>query len=924
MVTVSWFEYLLISRLILLVLLAVGVIMVLRNVMALLGRPVALVILAALSILFVIQVIQLLGHLNNDGLFINVAEYAFSVTWLLIFCAIGWGLWLMVLREKNYQKTDQREQWLKQVYDNMSAAIYVEQEGQLLYCNHVFKSLQARFHSENPFINVELNQQDLWLQSESGERFVYWVNKFSLENTHGQAYIATDITSVRFQGSFIQKVAKDLNSQNKSTMKSILELIHELLPSSILYVGEYNADSDSYQYITHQGENDGFIYTDLKLHEEKFHINEWSWFDVDTVKKSNIPNFVSNSSSRYYGGIILRDELNVPLGVILVLKISEDRVSDLLLDFLSIFSIRVRSELSHRQDKRRIEQSSNRYRAFIESSNEAIADIIIQPSVYVDDSVKEQWSNIKKNAKLKEVNPAFMSLFGFNSEPTTSEFLAIKSLKHLMHYVLESGYSSEVIEVAHENSNADIRWLSCTVMADVEERRLHRVWIILRDITDSKHHIQRLEHQNRHDQLTGLANRIALREYLDEKIEQANQFGFKAALMLIDLDRFKEINDALGHHYGDVLLKKIEPRLRGIISEKRAFFARLGGDEFAVVIPAIESSEEVNNIAFDIVSKLREPFDLGQLNVEIGCSIGLAFYPDDGKEASTLMRCADVAMYKAKKEPSRVLNYRSEMDESSPRRLALMADMNKGLRDDEFFLVYQPKLNLDNNEIHAAEALLRWQHKELGLINPGEFIPLAEMSDVIIGMTHWVVEQALIQIKKWIAKGLYIKTSVNVSTRNLLNDDLPGFIQQKLDEYEVPAHLLEIEITESALMVDPERALNTLKIISDMGVGISVDDFGTGYSSFIYLRQLPINTLKIDIMFVRNMCINAQDEIIVHSIINLAHNLSLTVVAEGAEDLETIERLTLMQCNMAQGYVVSKPVLPEEFEKLPASWGKDE
>ena len=219
---------------------------------------------------------------------------------------------------------------------------------------------------------------------------------------------------------------------------------------------------------------------------------------------------------------------------------------------------------------------------------------------------------------------------------------------------------------------------------------------------------------------------------------------------------------------------------------------------------------------------------------------------------------------------------------------------------------------------------MRWQHRELGLISPSEFIPLAEMSEVIIDMTHGVVEQALIQIKSWIEKGLYIKTSVNVSNRNLLNDDLPGFIQKKLDEYQVPSHLLEIEITESALMVDPERALNTLKIISDMGVGISVDDFGTGYSSFIYLRQLPINTLKIDIMFVRNMCENSQDEIIVHSIINLAHNLSLTVVAEGAEDLDTIERLTLMQCNMAQGYFVSKPTLPEEFEQLLATWGKSE
>jgi diguanylate cyclase (GGDEF)-like protein len=921
-VTVYWLDYLLGFRLFLITALLLGLAFMAKRVIRSLGMPVFGVMLTALIILLLAQCAQYYAHEQVSEFWTEAAAFAFTLAGMVVFAGVGWGIWVSSVREQEHQETDRREQWLMQVYDNIPAAVYVIQDQQVTYSNHVFKRLQKQFNLDNPFSQVKQGQQDIWLTTQSGERFAFWMNQFSLDNVQGQAYIVTDITSVKLQGSFIQKVAKDINSQNKTTIHSVLSLVHEFVPSSILYVGEYNADSGGYKYLTHQGSVDSVIYSDTRLNESKFNNTDWSWFDVTDVKNGDIPNLVKNISATFYGGIVLADDLGAPLGIILLMQTNKIIVSDLLVDFLSIFSNRVRAELEHRQDKRLIEKSSNRYRAFIESSNEAIADIIIQPSIYVDDSVTDQWENIKKQAKLKEVNPAFTQLFGFGKTPNAKDFLAIKSLKHMMNYVLESGYSSEEIEVAHEDENGEIRWLSCTVMADIEERQLHRLWIILRDITDRKTHIRHLEHQARHDSLTGLGNRIALRECLEEKIDQANQFGFKTALILIDLDRFKEINDALGHHYGDVLLKKIEPRIRNIVNEKRGFFARLGGDEFALVVPSVENTEEANQIAFEIVKKLREPFDLGQLNVEIGCSIGIAFYPEDGNEPSTLMRCADVAMYKAKKATSGVLTYSSEMDESSPRRLALMADMNKGLRNNEFFLVYQPKLDLATNEIYAAEALLRWQHSELELINPSEFIPLAEMSDVIISMTQWVIDETLRQIKEWMNIGLYIKTSVNVSTRNLLDDDLIGFIKEKLAQYQVPANMLEIEITESALMVDPERALHTLNKISEMGVSISVDDFGTGYSSLIYLRQLPIDTLKIDIMFVRTMCINDQDEIIVNSIINLAHNLSLNVVAEGAEDLMTMERLKAMQCNMAQGYYVSKPILPEDFLLLLQGWKK--
>jgi diguanylate cyclase (GGDEF)-like protein len=917
---VYWLDYLYLFRLFLFLALLLGLLFAAKKRVRTLGVAPFALIACVLALLIFAQSAQLYGYQQSSDHWLRIAALTYTLASIIIVLAVAWGVWVSSKRFKSHQEADQRYQWLMQVYDNIPAAIFVIQGEDVIYSNQVFKALQARFAQSNPFSHIIHDQQDVWLTTNSGERLAFWVNQFSLTKVEGKAYVVTDITSVKLQGSFIQKVAKDLNSQSQNTMESILKLIHEFVPNSILYVGEFNPNNGGYRYLTHQGEADNLIYADTKFNFNCFNEDDWSWFDAASEKSDDVPNLVKHSGMSFYGGVLLRDEMNSPLGVIVLMQKRRIGVSELLLDFLSIFSIRVRSELEHRQDKRRVEQSNNRYRALIESSNEAIADIVVQPSIHIDNSVTEQWRNLKKQSTLKELNPAFTQLFGLNQGFNIREFYAIKSLKHMMHYVLESGYSNQVVEVAHENLNGEVRWLSCTVIADIDERRLQRLWVIIRDVTDSKAHIQHLEYQARHDSLTGLNNRIALREYFSEKIEQAKQFGFKSALILIDLDRFKEINDALGHHYGDVLLKKVEPRLRSLIHEKRAFFARLGGDEFALIVPSVESEDEASRLAFDLVEKLKEPFDLGQLHVEVGSSVGIAFYPDHGDEPSILMRCADIAMHKAKKSTSRVLVYRSEMDESSPRRLALMADMNKGLRNNEFFLVYQPKLDLSTHEVSSAEALLRWQHSEFELISPSEFIPLAEMSDVIIAMTQWVIEDALKQIKKWMSEGLYIKTSVNVSTRNLLDDDLIGFIGQKLKQYDVPAGLLEIEITESSLMVDPERALHTLKRISDMGVSISVDDFGTGYSSFIYLRQLPINTLKIDIMFVSNMCQSHQDEVIVNSIINLAHNLSLSVVAEGAEDAQTMSILKSMQCNMAQGYFVSKPVRAEEFARLHESW----
>lgn len=872
------------------------------------------------------QLLQLLIHFDVFLLWRNLAFMTQSLGYIAFFFAILLAFKEIIKSANEFESTKQREKWLQQVNENIPAAIFVLKDSQIIYCNHVFSDLQKRFQSENPFKGKleDVEEQEVWLNDEFANGYGYWINAYNLGDNVSRAFIVSDITAAKLQGSFIQKIARDLTHQNKNSLDEMLRLISDFLPGSTLFIGSYDSDASSYAYLNHRGADEvsksHFLVSDTLLKEEA-----WSWFDLDDLNSAEVPLVVRQSKGESFGVMSFGTHSKDPLGVIfLVLPkgLKTEEISPLFLDFLAIFSLRVKSELEHKHDKRLLRQSSAQYRAIIENSNEAIVDLLIQPNIHLDESVEMQWDRLKNNSKIVEVNPVFLDIFESHSLPSNRSFFAIKSIKHLLHYVLESGFSNEIIEVAHQKNNGEVIWLSCNALADIKDRRVRQMWLVIQDITDRKNHIQHLEYQARHDKLTGLANRSALHDYLEEKIDQADQFGLKVALFLIDLNRFKEINEALGHHYGDVLLKKIEPRVRTIISDKRGFLARLGGDEFAVVIPAIQDEKEANQIAQNIAEKIREPFDLGSLNVEIGSSIGISYYPDNGQETSTLLRCADVAMYQAKKQTASILSYRNEMDENSPRRLALMVDMKKGLRNQEFHLVYQPKLDLEKDKIYCAEALIRWEHPELGHVSPAEFIPLAEMSDVIISMTHWVIDEALQQIKSWQTQGVDIKVSVNVSTKNLLDDDLPEYIYRKIEQYQVSAHLLEVEITESALMADPERALSTLRKINEMGVSISVDDFGTGYSSFIYLRELPIDTLKIDIMFVRNMCRNKQDEIIVNSLIHLAHNLSLSVVAEGAEHLDTMERLKLMGCNYVQGYFVSKPVTPDEFLITCNNWHK--
>jgi len=447
---------------------------------------------------------------------------------------------------------------------------------------------------------------------------------------------------------------------------------------------------------------------------------------------------------------------------------------------------------------------------------------------------------------------------------------------------------------------------------DIEKETLYVIGNTVSQSLAYAQQINDLEFMAHHDSLTGLSNRALFHKVFKSKLDSFSLQS--AALLLLDLDRFKEINDTLGHHTGDELLQKIGPRLNQFFSDESVLISRLGGDEFTVLIDNISDKQDVLNFAEKLLRCLREPIDVKSMKLEVDASIGIAMFPEDGKDSHALLRSADVAMYEAKNKGGGIQIYNRSIDKHTPERLALIADLNSAIREDQLVLHYQPKVDLSNNKIRGFEALVRWNHKEMGLLYPDKFIPLIEMSDSIHLLTQGVLRLALQQQQKWYSEGISIPVAVNLSARNLIDGRCVNVLTEMLKEFNVVPGMLELEITETALMQDPETAMKLLNEISDLGVNLSIDDFGTGYSSLSYLRKMPIDSLKIDREFVKDMLINHQDSIIVSSTIALAHNLNLKVIAEGVEDVETMDKLRQMGCDIVQGYYISKPKAWSEME----------
>jgi diguanylate cyclase (GGDEF)-like protein/PAS domain S-box-containing protein len=535
--------------------------------------------------------------------------------------------------------------------------------------------------------------------------------------------------------------------------------------------------------------------------------------------------------------------------------------------------------------------------------------------------------------RLVEANPAMEHMLGYTSEELAA--MSFQSYTHpddvehnvtLFQELLAGVRNWYQLEKRCYRKDGELIWMQVTAALERDADGMPRGAIsTIEDITNRKAAEEALrlqaevnEYQAMHDALTGLPNRSLFRDRIERAVLSAKRGDARVAVLMMDLDRFKEINDALGHFTGDALLREIAGRLRSVLRESDTV-ARLGGDEFGLLLPTKSAQVDVIAVIERIREALDQPVVLQDLPLAIEASIGVALFPDDGENVDTLLQRADVAMYTAKRENSAYSFYDEAADDYDPSRLTLVAELRRAIEERELVLYYQPKAVLATGEVRSVEALLRWNHPQRGLVMPDDFIPVAQQTGLIKPLTLYVVDEALRQCAAWQEEGLTLSIAVNLSMRNLLDVEFPAHVERLLDRWGVDPGLLEFEITESTMIADPIRTKLILDRLSSMGIRLSIDDFGTGYSSLAYLKRLPVNEIKIDRSFVMNMGVNEDDAAIVRSTIDLGRNLELEVVAEGVETAEVWEQLSSLGCASAQGYYLSRPVPPEDLR----AWLRD-
>lgn len=544
------------------------------------------------------------------------------------------------------------------------------------------------------------------------------------------------------------------------------------------------------------------------------------------------------------------------------------------------------------------------------------------------DRVADGILTVDAQGVIESANPAAERIFGDSSARIIGQRFQVlmdptyyRTYGADLHCYLRTGQSELIGKGAREAVGRRMDGTTFPLEIAISEMSLNgrRLFIAcVRDVTKRKQAVEALQYQALHDALTGLPNRTLLHDRLCQTIVEAEKGEHPFSLLVMDLDGFKEVNDTLGHHNGDLLLKEAGQRLVRLLLDSGTV-ARLGGDEFAVLLPSASDAESATSVVLRMRDALKEPFLLEGLPVEVQVSIGVALYPEHGHDAETLLRRADVAMYVAKGSTAGYVVYAPEHDHFSPSRLALTSELRQAIEHDQLVLFYQPKIDLKAGRVVGLEALVRWQHPRYGLVPPDEFIPLAERTGLIRPLTQWVLTQAVRQCQAARQAGWELPISVNLSARNLHDPQLVDTIATLLETSGVPSSLLSVEVTESTIMADAARALEVLVRLRRMGVAIAMDDFGTGYSSLAYLKRLPMNELKIDKSFVRDMTQDENDRAIVRSTIGLGHDLGLQVLAEGVEDRSTWELLASLGCDSAQGYYWSRPLPPDEL----ARWLRD-
>lgn len=565
--------------------------------------------------------------------------------------------------------------------------------------------------------------------------------------------------------------------------------------------------------------------------------------------------------------------------------------------------IAIRNEITLRkQMEEDIRKSEERYRLITENSLDLIA-------------------TIDPDGNILYASPSHQTVLGMGHHPADGQIYELihpddrEALETEIGQLAGKQKAVSMLEFRLQTGSGKVIFAESKISSILDEAgQIRKLLLVTRDVTERKKWEQQIYHLAYHDTLTDLPNRRLFMSKLAETIRTLGKQD-KLAIFFIDLDRFKYVNDKMGHDAGDYILLEAAQRIKQTL-RSTDLIARLGGDEFAVMLPDVNDGEMVQSIAERIQQKLKQPIHVPGEQFNISCSIGISIYPENGKNADDLLKRADTALYTVKENGKNGFAlFRDEMEKKSLERIMLENELRRAVKEEQFYLEYQPKLDLSNKEIAGMEALVRWSHPEIGVIPPNKFIPIAEETGLIIPLGEWVLREACRQNKKWQELGYPpLPVSVNVSVRQFEEGDLLGTIEQVLEETRLDPEWLEIEVTET-VFADLDDAAGILQMIRNYGVKVSVDDFGTGYNSFSYIKQLPIDTVKIDSSFVRDLENSEESKAIIEAILLLAKTLEINVVAEGVESKNHLSFLAKEGCDQGQGYLFSKPVSSDVFER---------
>ncbi len=541
----------------------------------------------------------------------------------------------------------------------------------------------------------------------------------------------------------------------------------------------------------------------------------------------------------------------------------------------------------------------------------------------VFDHSKEGMVILDNGLKVVSVNQAFCNITNLDKDSVQGkmpefidDLMSTVTGSQIRHSLEKSDYwMGEILGRKADGATYPL-WLTMNAVRDNAGKLTYYV-AMLTDVSDIKRSQEELEYVATHDFLTELPNRVLFLDRLQQAVVRTMRSGNTGALFFLDLDRFKNVNDNLGHHVGDDLLKQVSERLL-VVCRASDTLARLGGDEFTLVIEGLEDTSQLALIAEKILKAFKDPFQLGSYKLDISVSIGVSVFPQDSSDVNELIKHADTAMYSAKESGRNTYRfYTQELTTNAFEYFAMEIALQKALERNEFFLLYQPQYNIISNEMIGVEALLRWSHPDMGVLSPGVFIHVAEYSGKIEAIGEWVINEVCEQCRKWDAEGLpQFTVSLNLSRKQLVLPGLSEYVKKVLEKTTVSGGRLEFEITESAILDQKDTAYDNLKQLQQMGIRMAIDDFGTGYSSLVNLKQFPLSRLKIDRSFVRDVSRDANDEAIIRATIALGKSFNLNIIAEGVEKEEQRDFLLKEGCNEAQGFLYSDPVPPESISEL--------